>query len=139
MKQTKDDVLESVLLRTRRARSWIEAARAEVDKHDFHSAFVMYWIAFNACYEEYLVNKMKLRMDRDSEQKQFKKYLEKVVDHDSERSIIEILIGIGEQLYGLVENHFSFHLFWEFGHLPRAENNDWEGRFESECKDFEQN
>ena len=130
----KTDSFEAVLLRTRRAKSWIDPANSEMAKQQYHTAFVMYWIAFNACYEDYLINEMKPREERISEKKQYQGYLRRIVGHDLERTITGICIRLGNDIYSLVENEFSYELFWKFGHRPESQGNNWKKQFDNQCR-----
>lgn len=103
----------NVMLRTRRAISWISYAEEQMDKGLYHTAFCFYWIAFNACY-----GADPLTGERD----EYKSYLREITKHDEQKNICHcILSEIHGDVEDLVGCRFAYEPFWRDGHLSQKE------------------
>ena len=117
---------DSLSLRMRRAISWgMRGDDAIAD--DLDTAFIFYWIAFNALYAE--------ESEENSEEREREKiarYLQKIVHIDPARTIYDALwLAYSGPVRVLFENRYVYRLFWKhFNGVPGYE--DWERRFEAE-------
>ena len=118
----KEKFPDSFDLRIHRAISWI--GRAEQESKDPDSAFIHYWIAFNAAYA---------RDDQDNwaneERSRFADYFEQIIRLDKQRHIYD---AIWERFPGsirlLFDNQYVFQPFWKF-HNNVPGNDNWAERF----------
>ena len=113
---------DKLRLRMRRALSWVQ--RAEKEKDDYDSAFIFYWIAFNAAYA---TNR---RQDPDTvERTNFSEYFDSILGLDGSGTIYD---AIWQRFSGpvrvLLDNKFVFQPFWD--HHNGLGHENWEFTFE---------
>ncbi len=112
-------------LRPRRCTSWLERAEKEMGKDcpDYDAAFIFYWIAFNAAYEEGNTEPRSDRRKRDD-------FLGKIIKLDSDWRIYEAIWSkFRGPVIALLKNKYVFQPFWDYQNgLPEYER--WESRFQ---------
>ena len=116
-----DSVSENDRIRIHRAISWLKCAEEQEDNPDLK--FISLWIAFNACYAENELNDFSL-----TERQRFTDFISKLVKHDQEEFIFELLWHkFSGPIRLLIDNKYAYKLFWDAEH-----NNDidWQNRFE---------
>lgn len=116
-----DSVSENDRIRIHRAISWLKCAEEQQDNPDLK--FISLWIAFNACYAENELNDFSL-----TERQRFTDFISKLVKHDQEELIFELLWHkFSGPIRLLIDNKYAYKLFWDAEH-----NNDidWQNRFE---------
>ncbi len=116
-------------LRLRRATSWGLRGEEEEDKGDVDSAFVFYWIAFNALYAEDTAD-----YSETSEQEALQRYLSKAdyLDKQSERPrIYKALLWHVNDVRDLLNNQYIFRGFWKHQNGVSGFEN-WKQRLERE-------
>ena len=123
------DTYDNFSLRLRRATSWGLRGEEEEEKDDFDSAFVFFWIAFNALYAEDAADYSEVR-----EQEVLQRYVSKVdyLDKQSERPrIYKALQWHVNDVRDLLNNQYIFRDFWKHQNgVPGFEY--WKQRFERE-------
>lgn len=116
-------------LRLRRATSWSLRGEEEEEKGDVDSAFVFYWIAFNALYAEDTAD-----YSESSEQEALQRYLSKAdyLDKQAEQPrIYKALMWHVNDVRELLDNEYIFRDFWKHQNgVPGFEH--WKRRFERE-------
>lgn len=118
----------NVMLRTRRATSWIAYAKEQMDKELYHTAFCFYWIAFNACYGS---------GPQTSERDEYVSYLRKIEKHDEQKIICHCILNeILGDVEDLVGCRFAYNPFWREGHRSQYEEG-WRESFRSEFACFQ--
>jgi len=119
-------ISESNAIRIHRSISWLKCA--ETQEKDPDICFVSLWISFNACYASDPGKAISI-----NEWEKFKSFIIKLVNHDNENRIYNLL---WEKFSGpvrlLIENQFLYNPFWEF---QRKENSDWERTFRKSISD----
>ena len=123
----RDDLPDKLRLRMRRALSWVQ--RAEKEKDDYDSAFIFYWIAFNAVYA---TNR---RQDPDTiERSTFSEYFDSVLGLDRDGTIYD---AIYQRFSGpvrvLLDNQYVFQPFWD--HHSGLGYDNWEHQFSERRKE----
>ena len=115
---------ENLTLRLHRSLSWLERAEQQTDDD---TAFIFYWLAFNALYARERVNNFDLS---ESERGMFGHYFEKIAKLDKSNLIYdEFWQRFSDSVRNLLGNKFVFQPFWNhYNHVPG--NEDWEERFE---------
>ena len=112
----------NVMLRVRRAISWIAYAEEQITRGLNHTAFCFYWIAFNSCYG----------YDVKNERDQFIEYLKEIIRHDKQKQVCKcILYEIRGDVEDLVRCRFAFDQFWREGH-HRLHDEKWRSSLKSE-------
>ena len=118
----------NVMLRTRRAISWIAYAEEEANKGKYHTAFCFYWISFNACYGS---------DPKSIAQDEYKGYFNEVIQHDKQKTVCRcILYEIRADVEDLVRCRFSYDRFWREGHRKLREEK-WRASFQDEIAELE--
>ena len=118
--RSKNDTLS---LRMRRSISWGLRGEAEQSRDDLDAAFIFYWIAFNAVYEdareEHTDKRARERIDE---------YLARIVLLDRESAIYRKLWEEYEgQVRELLENKYVYEPFWK-------QRKYWKRSFDDERK-----
>ena len=110
-------------LRIHRALSWLD--RAEQCESDDDARFIFLWIAFNAAYANEIGDR-----DRDPEQKVFGRFLNKLVELDSEDTLYELIwTEFPRSIRLLLDNKFVYQPFWDY-HNGLLEEVEWKSKFD---------
>jgi hypothetical protein len=111
---------QSVDLRVHRALSWLKRAEQETDDHD--SAFVFYWIGFNAAYAADV-------RELEGERLRIDEFFRKLTSLDDAQRIYDaIWETFSQAIRSLLDNRFVFDAFWK--HQNRVPGHaDWHKRF----------
>ncbi len=120
LKQVDDAVNETDRIRIHRAISWLKCAEEQNENPDLK--FISLWIAFNACYADNEANDYTL-----TEKQQFKDFITKLVNHDREEFIFELLwYKFSGPIRLLIDNKYAYKQFWDD---ERIGNVDWQRSF----------
>ena len=115
-----DSVSENDRIRIHRAISWLKCAESQNENPDLK--FISLWIAFNACYADSELHNVSL-----TERKRFNDFISKLVKHDQEELIFELLWNkFTGPIRLLIDNKYAFKPFWD------AQDNyeiNWLGEF----------
>ncbi len=115
-----DSVSENERIRIHRAISWLKCAEEQKDNPDLK--FISLWIAFNSCYADSELHDVSL-----TERQRFNDFISKLVKHDQEELIFELLWNkFTGPIRLLIDNKYAFKPFWD------AQDNyeiDWLGKF----------
>jgi len=107
-------------IRLHRAISWVKCAEEHSDNPDIK--FITLWIAFNACYSD-----DEAPLQTFTEKDQFREFIKKLVNHDTEQLIFNILWNkFSGPIRLLIENKYAYKYFWV---AQREKNMDWEKSF----------
>ena len=122
--ETEANLPEHLTLRIHRSLSWLERAEKQTDDD---SAFIFYWLAFNALYARERIDHVELM---ESERDILGQYFEKITLLDEDRTIYdEFWQRFSDPVRNLLANKFVYQPFWNhFNNVPG--NDDWEERFE---------
>lgn len=121
----RDNYPINLSLRVHRGLSWLNNAEQH-RQADADSAFIFYWIAFNAAYgfdvdSEY----------RQGEKQSFRDFLSKIVALDTNKQLEKL---VWQKFSGpirvLLDNQYVFQPFWDF-HNQRIDEADWLDKFKS--------
>ena len=114
-------------LRVHRANSWIQGAEQAAGRGDADTAFICYWIAFNAAYAQ------GKDLHGQFHEKEFRQwYFDMIVRVDGERIIYEaIWQRFSAKLRPFLSNRFVYEPFWRHHH-GEAGYGDWQERFRSD-------
>jgi hypothetical protein len=110
---------EALNVRLYRAASWLKSA--EQYQKDSDIAYISLWISFNACYavddsEETIL----------SEKERFRTFIGKLVHHDEENRIFNILWQkFSQSIRVMLDNKFVFKPFWDF---HRSKTSSWKNK-----------
>ena len=116
-----DSVSENDRIRIHRAISWLKCAEEQKDNPDLR--FISLWIAFNSCYADNELNDYSL-----TERQQFNDFISKLVAHDHEELIFELLWHkFTGPIRLLIDNKYAFKPFWD---AERNDEIDWQRKFE---------
>ena len=127
----------SLLLRLRRAISWLD--RAEEEKRTtkkLDACFVFFWIAFNALYGRVSDSRPKDET-RISEQKAFEKYFDDLAKlGDTAQNLICKIVenSIHREIERLLDNRFVFPDFWNYHHY--GDQKTWERQLKRKLRQF---
>ena len=120
---------DDVGLRVHRAVSWLQGADRAAADDDLDTAFICYWIAFNAVY----VQAGQLHQ-RYHEREFFNWFFEQVCELDADNVIYDaIWQRFSQSIRSLVDNHFVFAPFWRHQH-GEQDSAAWQSWFEGERK-----
>ena len=126
-RRLRDGFPEPLGLRVHRAISWVQAAERAAQAEDRDTAFIGYWIAFNAAYAQ--------RADlhqQFAEQRFFEWYFDKIVSLDRDRIVYDaIWTRFAETIRIFINNRYVFAPYWRFQH-GESGFEDWETRFAKE-------
>ena len=113
---------EGLALRSHRALSWLDRAEQCEDED---GKFIFLWIAFNAAYANEIVEG-----ERTYEKKAFVKFLEKLVELDTEDLLYQLIWSeFSGSIRVLLDNQFVFQPFWEFQRRNISEE-QWRSKFD---------
>ena len=121
LKQLDDSKDENDKIRIHRAISWLKSAEDHEENPDIQ--FISLWIAFNSCYARNDEKDIEL-----SELRNFKDFIYKLVDHDEESLIFELLWNkFSGPIRLLIDNKYAYKNFWD---SINNNDNNWEHSFE---------
>ena len=109
----------NIQTRMRRSLSWLERAQMESDDPD--SAFVFYWIAFDAaCAGRWA--------GRDPTQDDFRYFFQDATDADGQGAIRDCALDddLRDTMLEVVANPYIFEPFWEYYNGGAASADDWQ-------------
>ena len=114
-------------LRVHRAISWVQGAEQAASREDADTAFICYWIAFNAAYAQ---GRDLHGLFRETEFRQW--YFDMIFSVDDRRVIYEaIWQRFSGALHPFLNNHFVFEPFWRHHH-GEGGFDDWRERFRAD-------
>jgi hypothetical protein len=122
-RELRDDLPDSLALRTHRALSWLK--RAEQEPKDADARFIFLWIAFNAAYANQIDDRQ-----RFTERRVLLNFLQRLTESDDERLLYQIIWSeFPTSIRMLIDNKYVHAPFWEFanGNLSEA---DWLAAFQ---------
>ena len=115
-----ESVSENDRIRIHRSISWLKCAEEQKDNPDLR--FISLWIAFNSCYADNELNDYSL-----TERQQFNDFISKLVAHDHEELIFELLWHkFTGPIRLLIDNKYAFKPFWD---AERNDDIDWQRKF----------
>ena len=122
-REERDSYSQNLSLRVHRALSWLD--RAERCEDDDDARFIFLWIAFNAAYANEIGDR-----ERSPDQKVFERFLQKLVDLDSEEILYELIwTEFPSSVRLLLDNRFVYQPFWDF-HNGRIDEQQWKSSFD---------
>ena len=108
-------------LRVHRALSWLQRAEKCTDED---GRFVFLWVSFNAAYAQELH-----RLPKTTEQKEFNKFLGKLVGLDGNRLLYQLIWQeFSNSIRVLLQNRYVFGPFWDYQQGLVSEE-DWQTSF----------
>ena len=120
---------EPVGLRVHRCLSWLD--RAEQSTGDEDSAFIFFWISFNAAYAEEIIDNVTY-----GERSAFDGYFQKLIDLDSSSRIYgAIWEKFPQSIRVFLDNKYIFQPFWKY-HNQIDGYEDWQERFDASKRRF---
>ena len=126
-RRLRDGFPSDVGLRVHRAISWIRGAERAAGDHDADTAFICYWVAFNAAYAQ---GKDLHGRFQDTEFRQW--YFDMILRVDGERIIYDaIWQRFSGALRPFLDNRYVFEPFWRHQHGEEGLE-DWQERFRTE-------
>lgn len=118
---------DDVRLRIHRAVSWLQGADRAAAADDLDTAFICYWIAFNAVYVQAAV-----LHKRFEEREFFRWFFRKVCELDADNVIYDaIWKRFSQSIRSLMDNHFVYAPFWRHQH-GEPNNDAWQSWFQGE-------
>ena len=109
-RRLRDGFPEHLGLRVHRAISWLQPAERAARAEDFDTAFVSYWIAFNAAYVQRADIQRAFR-----ERTVFDWYFDLIVSLDARRTIYNAIWDrFPSSIRMVVDNRYLFEPFWRF-------------------------
>ncbi len=104
-----DELSSNFGLRVRRSESWSDHANDSMSHEDYDSAFLFYWIAFNALYSD----ERNIDMER-SERKLQKDFIEKIHRFDKQNGNLYKFLWneYSNSVRNLLDNKFIFGRYW---------------------------
>ena len=122
-REERDAYPQNLSLRVHRALSWLD--RAERCENDDDARFIFLWIAFNAAYANEIGDR-----ERSPDQKVFARFLQKLVDLDSNEILYELIwTEFPKSIRVLLDNRFVYQPFWDF-HNGRIDEQQWKSSFD---------
>ena len=104
-------------LRMRRSKSWSDRASDFMSVEDFDSAFLFYWIAFNALYsrESTIVINTSERETRTSDRQLQSQFIEKIQRFDKEEGDLYSFVWneFSNSIRNLLDNKYIFGPYWQ--------------------------
>ncbi|WP_210394647.1 HEPN domain-containing protein [Motiliproteus sediminis] len=117
-------------LRVHRALSWLGKAERDVEQGDYDSAFVFYWIAFNAAYASDL-SSVQASADKLCEAERFGDFVRKLCGLDRDNRLYEwVWHEFSDNIRLLLNNPYVFQPFWDV-HSGRSPARDWQQEFQA--------
>ena len=127
----KDTPRENLQLRVYRAARWVEQAEKAASDD---TAFIFYWIAFNAAYAEGRSS----RSQRQQEQQRFRWYFCAIVNLDEDRAIqCTIKQELSNKVMDILGNQYLFQPFWNHVHHGEQKDKDWKREFEKDQEEVQ--
>ena len=109
-RRLRDGFPEHLGLRVHRAISWLRPAERAARAEDFDTAFVSYWIAFNAAYVQRTDIQRAFR-----ERTVFDWYFDLIVSLDARRAIYDAIWDrFPSSVRLVIDNRYLFEPFWRF-------------------------
>ena len=109
-RRLRDGFPEHLGLRVHRAISWLRPAERAARAEDFDTAFVSYWIAFNAAYVQRADIQRAFR-----ERTVFDWYFDLIVSLDARRAIYDAIWDrFPSSVRLVIDNRYLFEPFWRF-------------------------
>lgn len=104
-----DELASYFGLRMRRSESWSGHANDSIAREDYDSAFLFYWIAFNALYSD----ERMIEIDR-SERKLQKEFIEKIHRFDKQNGNLYKFLWdeYSNSVRNLLDNQYIFGQYW---------------------------
>ncbi len=104
-------------LRMRRSRSWSDRANEFMSDEDFDSAFLFYWIAFNALYskESTIGTNTNERETRISDRQLQSQFIDKIQRFDKEDGCLYEFLWdeYSNSIRNLLDNKYIFGSYWQ--------------------------
>lgn len=123
MREAALDRRDNVSLRIHRAISWL--ARAEEEPDDPDVAFILLWIAFNACYADESANGRWKSGERDS----YERFFGQVLELDAKGEIAEVVLNrFKGSIEGFLRNKYVFQPFWDHINGRETCSRSWDGQ-----------
>ena len=121
LKALPENVSENDKIRIHRAISWLKSAEEHSNNPDIQ--FISLWISFNSCYASSDENDISF-----SEAKNFRDFVRKLIEHDEDNIIFELLWNkFSGAIRLLIDNKYAFKLFWDANFDNTVE---WQSEFE---------
>ena len=119
--------LDDLNLRLRRVLSWLGRAEKEYRASDFDAAFIFYWIAFNAMYEQLGTSSVDETYERDKR----RDYFDRIVSFANAENVIydSIWSVLRDEIESMLENRYVYEPYWRHRNNP-AKDRNWEQRFD---------
>ena len=126
-RRLRDDFGQELSLRVHRAISWLQGAERAAAADDSDTAFICYWIAFNAAYVQ------GPDLHKQFPEHQFVSwYFDTIVALDDDRVVYDaIWTRFSGVIRTFLNNHYVYRPFWQFQH-GEQEFENWRQRFEQE-------
>ncbi len=113
-------------LRIHRSISWIARAEHAFANNDHDTAFICYWISFNAIYHSDGFGGIKT-----GERSVINSYFRSIIDLDRENRVFSAIWDrFSDSIRVLLRNKFVFQPFWRSVNKDRGFEN-WEGKFQA--------
>lgn len=121
---------ENLQVRIYRSLSWIK--RAEGVAPDDDTAFILYWIAFNAAYAEGKPS----RAVREDEKKRFRWYFSRIMPLDVDRVVSTTMRKpeFRSRIDGFLQNEWVFQPFWDYAFYGVKTYQDSQRKFNKDAK-----
>ena len=120
---------DNLNIRAHRALSWLQRADLARDSDDSDSAFIFYWISFNAIYAAERIYRPGV-----SEKDVFSDFFRNIVELDDDQSVYNaIWKEFSDSIRLLINNRYVFQPFWE---SLNCSDNHWEAKFEESKRQF---
>ena len=105
-----DELSSNFGLRVRRSESWSDHANGSMAAEDYDSAFLFYWIAFNALYSD----ERSIKIER-SERTLQREFIEKIHRCDTEHGYLHKSLWdeYSNSIRNLLDNKFIFGRYWQ--------------------------
>lgn len=122
-----DELSSNFGLRMRRSESWSEHASESMSREDYDSAFLFYWIAFNALYSD----ERSIDIER-SERTLQREFIEKVHRHDTQHGYLHKFLWAeySNTIRNLLDNKFIFGIYWS-SIKENPEESNWAAKMRS--------
>ncbi|WP_173049400.1 HEPN domain-containing protein [Nitrospira sp. KM1] len=124
---------EAVLIRLKRARSWLDKASASILRDDIDAQFILLWISFNALYgtpRYHHRRREKNHMENNGEIGDFKRFL-RLVENLSSGELEKALVPYASQIEKVMQNPFLDIEAWRKWDSEKIR--DRQERFRSAC------
>ena len=121
-REKRNDFPEELSVRVHRSLSWLKKAETSTD--DVDSAFIFYWISFNAAYSG-----VQTRTEFQTETTLFGVFFEKLLAADNNGQIYTIIWQrFSQEVKGILTNKFIYNGFWN--EFLSTNSSDWKQSFE---------